>query len=360
MLESYLVYGTLIITSLMLAKRAQKYNDFRSVVAIIGLCTFVAGFRAYSVGIDTSTYVGAFSKIENGLYGLVYMEEGFEILCGALLFLSANNYTVLLLLFALITNTLIIYRLWELRDKISFTMAIFLYFAIFYMQTMNIMRQYVAIAIVFFATRYIHKRNYVKFVLSVLLAAMFFHKSAVVGLIYLAMEVFLWKYLSKRQKFFIGTMILCSPLFLYMCMVSLVDEYSHYLQDLTIDVGVLSIVKIAFFVLSIFMFRPRFERVEKIGEIQGDGYILLTTRISYLVGICLVSLGYVYEFVGRIGLYFSTFEMVYLSWLVRTPNRNNRTFFRLVIIVLWGYLLMQKFISNGYGQHPYLFIWQTL
>ena len=101
--------------------------------------TFVAGFRAYSVDLDTVTYKDIITAVFNKDF-TVWGEVGFKYFAYALGLIS-KEVTFILIIFALITNALVVFRLYDFKDKISFPVAILCYYVQFYSFSLNGMRQ---------------------------------------------------------------------------------------------------------------------------------------------------------------------------------------------------------------------------
>ena len=63
----------------------------------------------------------------------------------------------------------------------------------------NIMRQWIAVSIVFWGTKYLKDNRYIPFIISVVIATLF-HTSAVIGLGYLIVSIFFNKKIIKSKK----------------------------------------------------------------------------------------------------------------------------------------------------------------
>ena len=171
----YILFITICVVAFILFKLADlKDNKLFLVLGIITL-SLGAGLRNDNVGLDTYQYISAFKTNFSVIW--LFKETGFREISRLLMNAFSGNVTCLLLLYATVTNALILYRLWDFRKDCSYSYMVFLYITLHYMNTLNIMRQYIAIAIVFFATRFLEKRGYIKFCIAILLASVF-HSSA--------------------------------------------------------------------------------------------------------------------------------------------------------------------------------------
>lgn len=76
----------------------------------------------------------------------------------------------------------------------------FVYIMYLFFMTMNVMRQFCAIAIIFYYSRLIEKNKYILFSIIVCVTAIFIHQSAAIGFLYIVLEIIQWKYLTKKSK----------------------------------------------------------------------------------------------------------------------------------------------------------------
>ena len=146
--------------------------------AVLLILVLVAGLR-WGIG-DTPTYTDEFntlgthiSDIRNG------SDPGFSVV-ELLLKHITNDPQILIFTTALITSALIIFALYQYA--VLFELAVFLYIATgAYIISMNGIRQYLAAAIIFVATRWLLAGNWWLYFLAVLLAASI-HSTAIVFL----------------------------------------------------------------------------------------------------------------------------------------------------------------------------------
>lgn len=157
----YILFITICVGSFILFKLAElKDNKLFLVLGVVAL-SLGAGLRNDNVGLDTYQYISAFKTNFSVIW--LFKETGFREISRLLMNAFSGNTTCLLLLYAAVTNALILYRLWDFRKDCSYSYMAFLYITLHYMNTLNIMRQYIAIAIVFFATRFLEKKVILNF-----------------------------------------------------------------------------------------------------------------------------------------------------------------------------------------------------
>ena len=358
MVNSYIFYTILSLIILLLAVMAGKTKSALFAVLIVATLTFVGGFRAYTVGRDTAAYVEIFANISNG--GKHNKDIGFTIVSRILLTIC-DNPTFVFLVYALITHGLITARLWELTKGEAFTYAVFAYYSFYFFETMNIMRQFVVVAVIFYATRYLAKRKYFTYLL-ILLPCITFHISAVLGVVFLLSEFFYWKKLTKKQKqFLIAVVVLgvATVALAFGFIMTKLDIYLHYFKHIQLDIGLRVFALLLILIVTSWLYKPKLRDSKRLLNRQGDKYILSTTRLYYFWACCFGFAGYLYEFMDRLGFYFTPFVFVYFGMAVKERRSLERVIIKMIIILSIAYILYNYiFVLNGSYHHPYKFIWE--
>ena len=356
-MQTYFVYILLLFWVVLFSNQAQKTQKKTYLWLIVLALTFIAGCRAFTVGKDTESYIRIFQYLENDMWDWAHGEIGFKWF--SRIFLEVfNDYTFLLLFYAFVTNALIILRLWDFRRISSFPWMIVCYYISFYFMTMNIMRHCFAIAIVFYATKYLERKKYLKFLFFIGIATLF-HTSSLIGIGFIVLDVFQWHYLNRKQKVLIVAMFFALPVIIYFILKA-VAGYEHYFNTANeASIGFMIIAKLALYILGLLLFykvRPIKEGYDD--SIERDIYSIRCAKLYYLLGLLLTSLGYFFLYMERIGLPFYLFECVYFGMLVKITN--GKQIFRIALSLLLLYLFITDLISNGQGVLPYIFVWQSL
>ena len=361
---SQVFYIILSLIVLLIASIAEKTKQKEFAILLAIVLIFVSGFRGYTVGRDTRNYVVIFANINQG--GYYAKEAGFLFLCKVILNIW-NNYTFAFLLFSILIYGLIVFRLWELKDKISFSCATFSFYSFYFFESMNVMRQFCAVALVFWATRYLQKKKYIPFMVVVLCATIFFHSSALLSFLYLGMEFFSWKDLDRKQRRLLTTLFVGGILFsgvIISFLGGFTEKYQHFFRSAEANIGFRVFALLGIFMVSLFLYSKKgkenvYDSYSNYG--QNDLYMIRNARIYYLVSCALTSIGYFYELMGRIGYYFIMYQFVYFGMIVREKNQIARWIMKLMVYlitlyVLYGYI----FVHNGSWHHPYYFVWDYL
>lgn len=361
MIQTYLVYFGAPLVCGFLSNQATKRNKTIYVWMIIAVLTLVSGLRSYQTGLDTYSYLSKIQLISVGQSELAYgFEESFKMIC-FLLSRIYNNSTFFLCVFAFITNALIIFRLWDFREISSFLWMVLFYYSCFYFMTMNGIRQFCAVSIVFYFTRYLNQKKLFVFLIGVMIASLF-HQSALIGLVFLLEEIRQWRTLNQREKMLLLCCISAMPIALHY-IFSASTRYKHYFQATNIDVGVMLPIKILLYLVTlIFMYqiykRMMLSPIKSIScsATSPDAIPMICT--AYILGLLLTMFGYMYAQVERIGWYFYLYEGAYYGILQKDTDKVNKYVFGGCIAILIGYSFIYSILHNSQGNIPYLFFWQ--
>ncbi len=359
-MATYLICTAVLALCWLLSRFADRYENKKCVYAVVVILSLFAGLRGESVGIDTSNYLTYFEHIGRGEFQYAYgLEETFKYLCYAILKIIPSTQ-FLLVFCAAVTNYFVLMRMWDFRKVAAFgTMASCYYMGFFFM-TLNTMRQFCAIAIVFYATRYLIDHKNVKYLFFVAISALF-HTSGLVGVAFLAFSFLRWKNLKRIEKIFYASAVLVSPAVVGYLMLKML----RYEGDFTMTgkgVGIMVPVKIAFFaatLLFVYVLYGRDKHFCVWNRLAGEekealGFVC----ICYGIGICLIFLSYFVPMLNRVGWYFTIFEGVYMGSLIRTKNQVHRYAFGACVMLIMGYGFVSAMTGNDQGTVPYLFFWQ--
>ena len=144
--------------------------------AIFSILFLLAAFRL-EVGNDYGTYVVTGHEIFNN--GYIVTEPGYNFVVRLLYSLSGKeDYLLMFAVFAFATTYLFLKTFYEQSDSFALTFFLFITLGI-YFRSFNTVRYYFVLALTLFSLRYVVKKQYVKFILLILLAALF-HKSVLV------------------------------------------------------------------------------------------------------------------------------------------------------------------------------------
>ena len=177
-------YALLIILLLMISFSKDHVNSLKWIFVVL----FIFSAIRFGVGTDFLKYYQFTSGVIDIREKNYMLLEPFNIL------LIVIGYLFHLPQFYFIISSLLIsiffyYGIKQNSKDYILSSFCFISFPFFYLESMNIIRQFIAIAIVFYAIRYIYERNFLKYAFFVLIASLF-HISALIAFILYISNIF--------------------------------------------------------------------------------------------------------------------------------------------------------------------------
>lgn len=228
-LISYAVYNSIILSPLLLLfTKNQRLKPLMPIVytfCLIYIITLVS--IRFQVGSDFVNYSRIFNNI--GSDEFERMEFGFKWL---LLGLNEINLDTQLLFFFI--SCLIYISVFKTFKKIHSVSLLIVWLILFFLPSLNLMRQHIALALITLALAYFDKKR--KYLLLVLLASSF-HYTGLFGFVYLL--------LAKIKIRWLWVMVLLSPILIFVDLAKILlstgifsdSYYLFYLEDDTIYAG---------------------------------------------------------------------------------------------------------------------------
>lgn len=357
----------------------------------------LAGARDYSVGTDIATYgnyvfraacnarslracLRAQSEIDLLYKGLAYAVSRFT-----------NNPHLFYLVTALIICGFTMAGLWYYRRWCSITLGWACFLFLFYGDTLNTMRQCLALAIAFAAFPFFLEKKYLLFAVFHA-AAILFHATGILALVLPVIYLVMKKMPPCWLQFFLiiafmGVILFYSPLLRIVLKMNLLPaKFARYMAK-GVAVAVNPTILRLPFLLPVIFYYDRFCGFEEIAvegavtggaqvtgaedaegepETTGEGefwkdrfgtqVLGMFVLIMLLLEICTVQLRSVRPALYRISYYFGYYRFIAYSRIVRILRRDNRALVTAVLIVylmaLWYY---QNVIQGNNQIYPYVY-----
>lgn len=198
MLGTYLLYiSSFFMTSILVNNiplELKEVGSYKLKKKIRYLCyLFIASFFPiflssvrYGIGIDYSTYKLIFEKYQYAQFAdYLASSFGFEIgnfILIKLGYLIFGNTEGVFAVYSILTIVLLVAAVKYYQNRVSIVTSILVMFFLFYAGSYNTIRQFLAIAIVVFAFRFIEKRQLVTYIIFILIATSF-HSTAIIMLL---------------------------------------------------------------------------------------------------------------------------------------------------------------------------------
>lgn len=327
-------------------------KSYTNLLYMTGIFTtlFLLSAIRFDVGNDYEQYTKTAHEAFVG--GYVVTEPGFNWLVRLVYtMLGGEYYEVIFAIFALVTLLLFLKAFYEQSEDFFMTFTLFMLFGI-YFQTFNTVRYYLALACVLYGMRYVTgvntKRDFVKFMLLIVLAA-FFHKSVLITI-----PVFWLASLPWKKWYMIlgsGLCVLCYLLKGPLLQIALV-LYPSYRNTSFLSGEPISIPTVArcLAVLGLYVWCVYRYGIEKDRELR------FYAQLNLLA--CAVSIFFTFlPVITRIVYYFSITQVLMIPMLVsRIPiEREKKLIKKLIYLagVVFFVLFLYKAGEDGVKLIPY-------
>lgn len=372
----YLICFAVSCLLLKISEFSKKRIIYRFITAIaLIIPCILAGFRADTIGTDVQVYVKpmfdaacsskSFSEYQNmrwmASWTYIYVHEieiGFSLLVYAIAKIF-GNLTVLLTCIQI----LIIIPFYEGLSYFKRSFPMWLCMLIFYLMnynvTLNMMRQWIAMALLFYGFKYIIEKRLYKFIF-INLIAMTFHKSAMFGILFYLIYTYIYsgkkekklkiiissrKHISLENlnKVFIIIIVFCLALLslniisVFLSYIGL-NKYSAYIQGDLYLLPIQIILRIPFIMIILLNWK-RYSEKYKMAQI-----FLAMMVIELLVS----QLGSISQYSWRIATYFSMFNCLsYCSICEFSKKRITRISYKILLIIYLIAYWVYYFVIQG-------------
>lgn len=313
-----------------------KPNKLMAVVVMVSLI-LVAGLRN-NIG-DTFFYMYSYT-LNNIDWGYVKSNKdvGFSILQMVLQSFS-HDPQLLVFVTALITNVLVVLVLYNYSRLFDLSLYVYITSGMF-LVSMNGIRQFLAAAIVFAATKYIFNGSWIKYILVIILAS-FIHQSAL---------ILIPIYFIVRRKAWSGVTLLLLSIALLIVIgfnqfssaVFSVLGDSHYSEYKDIEyqgANYLRVLVQAVPVIIAFLGRRRLRELFPNGD-----YIVNMSLLSVII-MLIATHNWIF---ARFNIYFGLYSVILTSWIVKLFNKKDqKLIYYSILICYFIYCYYEEVISLG-------------
>lgn len=366
MVETIILFITTFLFCYILAYHADKTHKKKEsnlcIALMIIVLSLLAGLRRYDIGIDTSNYVKYFLYGFRSYQGI---ESGYKLLSNFLMMINPT-YTFGLTCIAFITNALFIIRMWSLRDISPLRYSFSVYYCMIYLLTFSGIRQWLAVSIVFYATKYVYDNRKLIIAFALVVIAFFLHNSVVISLLLLVPYIF-EKDGSLRKKIFKLFVFVLAPIAGAAAYSLLMSKYSNFLTDYarsSVSIGIMIPVRV---VLLIFMFVFDYPR-NSIGSKEYHNGLLVQKKIGIKklllfesIDLILNSIGFFASNTSRICWYYLSFTPLLYGYCLNKRYGRNTIYIlvKIMVFIVFAYYLLSSLTSQTNHIVPYHFFWDN-
>lgn len=271
----------------------------------------LAGVRDLEIGIDTlfygypifvdavtAPYIDGMSSRWDG-----WIEPGFLCL-NFLVSRVTDDYNIFSFILSFITILFVFVSVYKWKDKIPIWLGMFVFYSFFFNESLNIMRQCLALAIVFCSAEHIFNKKFLRFAFWILLASLF-HRSSFIFLLYYPLFWYSNKFTSGRSTLLISSFILLLIIFSNEIFIPLLYSLSDVIPFARQAVGYITLhesdrIPYKIFIYFCFLLALFFYKRKNIFlHFPNIGHFLKLIAISIVIAQLLPIVGgkYVYRFI---------------------------------------------------------------
>lgn len=349
-IQTSIIYLLVIIISagmMYFATKIEKINILGGLGLV--LPSLLTSLR-YQVGSDYFTYQKLYliehNRIDWNFKSLIFEKEWLYLLFCRTLPSSA----VTTALIGSLTLLLAFYAIQRFLSKEDIALAYFLYLTIFFFQSFNIQRQYLAISFFMVAVSYLFSGKRLVYLVFILLA-IGFHQSAMITLLLLFFidkngEIKTW-ILKSRFLFYFILLVGIAFLSAILSLVPIFNNYLHYFEPNNAQQNIDNSSFIIYGCLFLYGLL--------IGKINKSKKVLFYS-ILITIGIILSLTGFQQQFIKRAALYFFCFEPIFIAEEISKLSLRKKRVFYLISVMIGAILFIGIYLyRNTGGVCPYRF-----
>ena len=332
--------------------RQQMCN--RVCILSVFLILFALSACRLNVGNDYAKYVEFMHLVNCDAY--VPTEIGFNLLVKLIYGLSGyENYLLVFAVYAFVTILVFLLAMYEQSDDFPLTFFLFMSLG-YYFQTFSTVRYYLALALALYSMKFVLRRQWLRFVVLILLGSTF-HKSLLVVIPLYFLASLSWKkWQLAVGALFCTTFLFCRDFYLKV-VVLLYPTYedTEYLEGGTSYINILRCAAVLIFagLVCYMQRRETGEREAADGDDMRFGfYFYLNLGALALYVFCSFL-----PIISRIGYYLTVSHILFLPMLLgRVENKRWRKLFRFGILlaaILYFVIYMSRAEDDGTLILPY-------
>ncbi len=313
-----------------------------------GLLIFTALFMVsalrLNVGNDYSNYVEFMHLVYSRAY--VPTEIGFNALSYVVYYLCGfENYILVFALFAFATIYFFMKAMYQQSEWFNFSFLMFMLLGL-YFQSLSTVRYYLALGMALYSIKFVIKRDWPRFVLVIIIGALF-HKSLLVVLLLYPLASIKWKRWMYAALLTAGISCLFLKDIYLKIVVFLYPSYDNteYLAGGTSRANIVRCI--AIFVFSLWFYR---EYVKDDRSLSFYFDLNVMASILYIFGSFL-------PVISRIGYYMTATHIFFVPALILRikDEKKRKTVISIVILICIGYfaLYMRGAADDGVRILPY-------
>lgn len=251
----------------------------------------------------------------------------------------SNDPQLLIFITALITNTLIVLVLYKYTRMFEVSLYVYITSGM-YLTSMNGIRQYLAAALIFAATKYIFDGNWKKYVLIILLASTIHQSVLILIPIYFIVRRRSWSWETYIFLFLAVFIVIGFNQFIDVLFT--VIEDSQYSEYKNFSEGGANILRVAVYAAPIIL--SYFGR-ERLRELFPKSDYIVNMSILGLVFMIISTQNWIF---ARISIYFGLYQLILISWIVKLfIEKDQKLIYYAILVFYFIFYYYECVISFG-------------
>lgn len=336
-MTTYLIMLIISVFFATCARKLQyetKYRRVYYVYAILSVLPFmlVSAVR-YKVGTDWPIYDEYFYAINKGTNS--FREPLFNLL-NRIIYLFTDNSQFLFIAVAIITLSFTFVAIYQQSRYIPFSIIVY-FLSTIYFNSLNQMRQAIAMSIFLYASKYLWTRNWKKYMLW-MLVAIGFHISA---LIYIPIYfLYRWKAEIKKHIVLFGIVLVAMPILKVVIVAVLkLTPYAWYFDSAYSENDFFVAGFIISLLILVFM-----EYYNYIGNTEDDKTVHFMVNMQWLSVVSLLCTAFIPQ-VSRISSALEIITIIAIPRIILFERKRNQ---RIIVYCFIVALLVSKLVYNVY------------
>ncbi|MGG7620214.1 EpsG family protein [Bacillus coreaensis] len=323
--------NTLVLNGSLVSIKPNKLLAFGTILSFI----LVSGLRN-NIG-DTPFYMHTYN-INNFTWELIQSQDdiGFGVL-QMILQRYSEDPQILIFTTAVITNVLIIIGLYKYSRLFELSIYVYITGGLF-LVTMNGIKQCLATAIIFTATKYLIEGNWFRYILVVIFASLF-HQSALILIpIYFLVRYRAWSKATVILLFFSILIVLGFNQFSKVLFTAIED--SQYGVYGGFNEGGANILRVIVFAVPLVI---AFFGREKLRKIYPES--------DFIVNMALIGLSFMIISTGnwifaRFNIYFELYQIILISWIIKVfREKDQKLVYYAIVVCYFAYYYYETVIN---------------
>ncbi|MBE5879936.1 MAG: EpsG family protein [Lachnospiraceae bacterium] len=315
------------------------------IMSMIFIALLAVSALRKAIGHDYWEYTGIFSLIAQDRH--VSTEFGFNTLVRLFqAVFGVENYFWIFAFFAAVTVFFFLRGMFEQAKDFGMTFFLFMVFG-YYLTTFSAVRYYFVLAIAFFATSFLLKKEFWKFAICIVLAS-FFHKAVLLVLLAYPLALIKWNKITvPLVALFTGSLLLFPNFYR-----SLIFHFYPFYENSVYDTGETSVANILRCV-AVLVFALIFYKRALKGNRVNMFYFNLNLEALIVYACCSFI-----PVVSRIGFFFNIFQIFLIPAVISSMEKKwQRTLFTILTVtagIVYYALFLHSCKDDGTRIVPYL------